>query len=189
MSAQSGPIMRGLFTAARFSRAAGAVMLGAALLFCSAFLSACQVRVPAGFETRFMEGAKRRITVGGRNDVNPLTATDENIHAGQRNFAAYCMVCHGLDGQNTGIPFADKMSPPVPQLSSTSVQAYTDGQLHWIIHNGISPSGMPASKEMFRDEEIWKLVLYIRHLPPKGSLGEPPVYGGDPGLSQLPQRH
>jgi hypothetical protein len=38
---------------------------------------------------------------------------------------------------------------------------------------------MPASKAVFGDEEIWQLVLYIRHLPPKGSLGEPPVYGGD----------
>jgi mono/diheme cytochrome c family protein len=88
------------------------------------------------------------------------------------------MVCHGLDGQNTGVPFADKMSPPVPQLTSNDVQAYTDGQLHSIIQNGISPSGMPASKSVFGDEEIWELVLYIRHLPPKGSLGEPEVYGG-----------
>jgi hypothetical protein len=38
---------------------------------------------------------------------------------------------------------------------------------------------MPASKEMFHDEEIWQIVLYIRHLPAKGSLGEPQVYGGD----------
>jgi hypothetical protein len=88
------------------------------------------------------------------------------------------MVCHGLDGQNTGVPFADRMSPPVPPLRSPSVQAYTDGQLHRIIANGISLSGMPPSRDIFRDEEIWQLVLYIRYLPPKGSLGEPQVYGG-----------
>jgi len=124
-----------------------------------------------------MEGAKRHLTVGGRSDSNPLATTEENIHAGQRNFTSYCMICHGLDGQNTGVPFADKMSPPVPPLSSPAVQAYTDGQLHWIIQNGIAPSGMPAAKEIFRDEEIWQMVVYIRHLPPKGSLGEPAVYG------------
>jgi hypothetical protein len=72
------------------------------------------------------------------------------------------------------------MAPPVPPLNSPSVQAYTDGQLHRIIADGIFPSGMPASKTMFRDEEIWQLVLYIRHLPPKGSLGEPEVYRGSP---------
>jgi mono/diheme cytochrome c family protein len=110
--------------------------------------------------------------------VNPLPASTQNIRAGQRNFAAYCMVCHGLDGQNTGVPFADKMSPPVPLLNSRAVQAYTDGQLHWIINNGISPSGMPAARDIFHDEEMWQLVLFIRHLPPKGSLGEPKLYDG-----------
>jgi len=143
-------------------------------------LAGCQVRQPGSFETSLMQGAKRRVMVGGKTDVNPLPASEENVHAGQKNFGAYCMVCHGLDGQNTGVPFADKMAPPVPELNSAGVQAYTDGQLHWIIRNGIFPSGMPASKDVFRDEEIWQLVLYIRHLPPKGSLGEPAVYGGEP---------
>jgi mono/diheme cytochrome c family protein len=158
----------------RLARARSAAILSAVLLL----VSACQVSTPGAFETKFMQGAKRRITVGGKSDVNPVVASKENIHAGQRNFTSYCMVCHGLDGQNTGVPFADKMSPPVPMLSAKSVQDYTDGQLHWIIQNGIAPSGMPAAKEVFRDEEIWQLVLYIRHLPPKGSLGEPEVYGG-----------
>ncbi len=142
-------------------------------------LAGCEVRAPGSFETKIMDGAKRRITVGGRSDPNPLPASEENIHAGQRNFASYCMVCHGLDGQNSGVPFADKMAPPVPPLKSPSVQAYTDGQLHRIIQNGISPSGMPAARDVFRDEEIWQMVLYIRHLPPKGSLGEPSIYGGE----------
>lgn len=152
--------------------------LGAAVVVSCLVLAGCQVRSPGNFETRMIQGAKRRITVGGRADQNPLASTSENIHAGQRNFTSYCMVCHGLDGQNTGVPFAEKMAPPVPPLNSPSVQAYTDGQLHWIIENGVSPSGMPASRGVFSDEETWQLVLYIRRLPPKGSLGEPQVYGG-----------
>lgn len=172
--------MRSVVIGVRLSWARSAV-LGTALLFLSGlFWSACQVRAPGNFETRFIDGAKRRITVGGKSDVNPLAATEENIHAGQNNFTSYCMVCHGLDGQNTGVPFADKMLPPVPPLNSAAVQAYSDGQLHWIIQNGISPSGMPAAKEIFHDEEIWQLVLYIRHLPAKGSLGTPEAYAGEP---------
>jgi cytochrome c len=152
------------------------VITAAALLV----FSACQVRTPGKFETGVMQSAKRYITVGGSSDINPLLPTQENIHAGQSNFGAYCMVCHGLDGQNTGVPFADRMGPPVPPLNSPAIQAYSDGQLHWIMQNGIFPSGMPASKDIFHDEEIWQLVLYLRHLPPKGSLGEPTVYGGEP---------
>lgn len=159
----------------RLLRAGG----GAVISIAAVLLIGCQVRTPGTFEAKFMQGAKRRITVGGRSDINPLAASDENLAAGQRNFTSYCMVCHGLDGQNSGVPFAEKMSPQVPPLSSPSVQAYSDGQLHWIIQHGISPSGMPASRDIFHDEEIWQLVLYIRHLPPKGSLGEPQVYGGE----------
>lgn len=139
-------------------------------------LSGCAGRTPPAWETAIIYGAKRNITVRGAKDRNPLTPSDEYIHAGQKIFAQYCMVCHGLDGQNTGVPFADKMSPPIPLLNSKNVQRYSDGQLKWIIEHGIFPSGMPASQGMFSDEEIWELVLYMRHLPAKGSLGEPKVY-------------
>ena len=142
-------------------------------------LMACQVRQPGKLETTFIQGFKRTVSVGGKSDLNPLPASQENVHAGQQNFSHFCMVCHGLDGQNTGVPFADRMSPPVPALNSESVQRYTDGQLKWIIDHGISPSGMPASKGILNEDEIWQIVDYIRHLPPKGSLGEPPVYGNE----------
>ena len=171
---QSSPMQRKLRLA--ITAVLGLVLIG------------CQVRAPGGFETKIVNGAKRRITVGGRSDANPLPASEENLRAGQRNFTSYCMVCHGLDGQNTGVPFADKMGPPVPPLNSAAVQAYTDGQLHRIIQNGIFPSGMPASKDVLRDEEIWQLVIYIRHLPVKGSLGEPPVYGGEAKPSEAGKR-
>ncbi len=137
----------------------------------------CQVRQPGSVETALVQNFKRTVSVGGKTDSNPLPASAENIHAGQENFAHYCVVCHGLDGQNTGVPFADRMSPPVPLLTSAAVQRYSDGQLKWIIDHGISPSGMPASKGILNDDEIWQIVHYIRHLPARGSLGEPPAYG------------
>jgi hypothetical protein len=64
-------------------------------------------------------------------------------------------------------------------MASAEVQAYTDGQLKWIIDNGIFPSGMPASRGMLGDQEVWQMVLYLRHLPAAGSLGEPRAYSGD----------
>ncbi len=50
-------------------------------------------------------------------------------------------------------------------------------KLKWVIDNGIAPSGMPGSKGILSDEEIWSTVLFIRHLPPAGSLGDPSMYG------------
>lgn len=149
-----------------------------ALLFAMC-LSGCRSTPPGKFETRSMQWAKHRITVGGKKDRNPLPPTSENIHAGQQTFGYYCVVCHGRDGQNTGVPFAAKMSPPIPSLAGSEVQSYSDGQLKWIIDNGIFPSGMPASKGILSDEEMWQMILYIRHLPPAGSLGDPRAYSGD----------
>ncbi len=148
--------------------------LGALLLA----LAACKATPPSRVETAVASAVKRKLTVRGKSDVNPLTASPDLVARGREDFSHYCMVCHGLDGQNTGVPFASAMSPPVPPLASPEVQAYTDGQLHWVIRNGLFPSGMPASRDILNDEEIWRIVLYLRHLPPAGSLGEPPVYGG-----------
>jgi mono/diheme cytochrome c family protein len=138
----------------------------------------CRAKPPGKSESQLVNWTKLHVTVGGKKDKNPLTASAESIEDGKQLFGSYCMVCHGLDGQNTGVPFAETISPRVPSLASEQVQAYSDGQLKWVIKNGIYPSGMPPSNGDFSEDEMWQMVLYIRHLPPKGSLGEPAVYGG-----------
>ncbi len=139
---------------------------------------ACRATPPGRLERALAAQLKRRLLVGGKAEANPLPPTEENLRAGRRAFSAYCFACHGLDGQNTGVPFAEAMSPPVPRLSSPEVQAYSDGQLRWVIENGLYPSGMPASRGLLNDQEMWSIVLWLRRLPPAGSLGEPAAYAG-----------
>ena len=140
------------------------------------FFAGCKVSQPGGIETKIATQMKQKITVGGKDVPNPLPATPENIREGQEHFSHHCQVCHGLDGQNTGVPFAEHMSPPVLSLASKDVQDFKDGQLKWIIENGINPSGMPAWMGIVDDHEMWKIVHFLRHLPPKGSLGVPAIY-------------
>ncbi len=139
------------------------------------FLSACKVSQPGSLETSVAHEVKQ-VTIGGKNQVNPVPDDPASVAAGARHFQHHCQVCHGLDGQNTGVPFARRMDPPVPELTSSEVQEFTDGQLKWIIEHGIAPSGMPAWKGLLSDEEMWQMVRYLRHLPAKGSLGVPDVY-------------
>jgi mono/diheme cytochrome c family protein len=141
-----------------------------------AMVAGCKASSPSKVERSVMRWTKHTVTVRNKSEHNPLPLTGENLAAGKEAFSHYCVVCHGMDGQNTGVPFADMMSPPVPQLNSLEVQSYTDGQLKWVIDNGIEPSGMPGSKGILSDDEIWSTVLFIRHLPPAGSLGNPPMY-------------
>jgi mono/diheme cytochrome c family protein len=44
-------------------------------------------------------------------------------------------------------------------------QNLTDGEIYYIIHNGVRLTGMPAWGESELDPDSWKLVLFIRHLP------------------------
>jgi cytochrome c len=151
----------------------GAVVLTASMLL---GLLGCRVSTPGSMEDKVMTEVKQKVTVGGKNDHNPVPDTPTSVEEGQEHFGHHCQICHGLDGQNTGVPFAQHMSPPVADLKSQDVQKYTDGQLHWILVNGINPSGMPAWKGVLEDDEMWKIVRYIRHLPEKGSLGAPQVF-------------
>lgn len=129
-----------------------------------ALLAGCSVSAPGSIETSFMNGLKRNVTVGGARERNPLPATAENIAQGRKQFQNYCTSCHGETGRNEGVVFAERMSPPVPRLDSPQVQRYTDGQLRRVIANGISPSGMPAWRQVLSEADMWQIVIYIRSL-------------------------
>jgi mono/diheme cytochrome c family protein len=143
---------------------------------CALVLSGCRANPPGKFETKVVTVAKHHIFVGGKKQKNPLPDTPQTLADGNEAFSHYCVACHGMDGQNTGVPFAERISPPIPSLASKEVQEYTDGQLKWILDNGISPSGMPGSRGTLSDDELWSIVVFLRHLPPAGSRGIPEMY-------------
>lgn len=147
-----------------------------ALVVAPALALGCKANPPGQLEQGIVTAAKHNLFVGNKAEKNPLAATAATLASGKGAFSHYCVACHGLDGQNTGVPFANRISPPVPSLASADVQRYTDGQLKWIIDYGIRPSGMPGSKGILSDDEVWSIVSFLRHLPPPGSLGEPSMY-------------
>jgi S-disulfanyl-L-cysteine oxidoreductase SoxD len=138
-------------------------------------LAGCKASAPGTMETRLATEAKK-VTIGGKDWKNPAPDTPEAIAEGKGHFQHHCQICHGMDGHNTGVPFAGTMSPEVADLGSKDVQDYTDGQLKWIIDNGIRLTGMPGWKDILEDDEKWKVVRFLRHLPAKGSAGIPEVF-------------
>jgi len=130
---------------------------------------------PGQIETRVMTRIKYW-RIGGKNQWNLEPDTQEVTRDGAEHFQHHCQICHGLDGQGTGVPLVSKMSPPVANLASARVQAYSDGQLKWIIENGIRSTGMPGWNGILEDQEMWRIVRYLRHLPAEGSQGVPSVY-------------
>ena len=139
-------------------------------------LSGCKADPPGKVETKAATFAKHHVFIRNKDQRNPLPSNADTWADGKEAFSHYCVACHGMDGQNTGVPFVDHISPPIPLLTSKDVQSYTDGQLKWILDNGISPSGMPGSKGTLSDDELWSIIVYLRRLPPVGSQGVPDMY-------------
>lgn len=149
------------------------LVAGAALLV---GMAGCKATRPGKLDTATVNFAKHHLFIGNKMQKNPLPLSPGTLADGKEAFSHYCVACHGMDGQNTGVPFADHISPPIPSLASPEVQSYTDGQLKWILDNGISPSGMPGSEGTLSDDELWSIVTYLRHLPSAGSEGVPAIY-------------
>ncbi len=128
------------------------------------YLTGCKAKPPSRIEKKLAHESKE-LVVGGKDWNNPVPDTPSSAKLGAEDFQRHCQFCHGVDGHATGVPFAQNMSPPVPDLAAKDIQSYTDGQLKWIIENGIRLSGMPRWKGLLQDEEMWRMVRYMRHLP------------------------
>ena len=58
--------------------------------------------------------------------------------------------------------------PKTPDMRGPETQSLSDGELYYIIRNGVRMTGMPAwgnAEDGDHDHETWMLVLFIRHLP------------------------
>ena len=151
-------------------------VVAAAVVVFTLGLAGCKANPPGKLETKVMSSVKHHFLIRNKKEKNPLPDTPDTRADGKEAFSHYCVACHGMDGQSTGVPFVDHISPPIPSLASADVQRYTDGQLKWILDYGIWPSGMPGSKGTLSDDELWSIVVYMRHLPPAGSQGIPEMY-------------
>jgi mono/diheme cytochrome c family protein len=94
---------------------------------------------------------------------NPLKGADVWREA-REHYQDHCAICHGRDAKGR-TDVGMNMYPRVPDLTSTEVQARSDGALFYIIQNGVRWTGMPAWKAEHTPEETWKLVALLRKAP------------------------
>jgi mono/diheme cytochrome c family protein len=103
---------------------------------------------------------------GARQLPNPEPATSENIRSGLEHWADHCASCHANDGSGA-TDLGRSLYPPAPDMRLPATQNLTDGELFYIIENGVKLTGMPAwgtgTPEGERDS--WHLVQFIRRLP------------------------
>ena len=96
---------------------------------------------------------------------NPVPASADSLRDGRLHFADHCAICHGNDG-SCDTMMGSGLYPKPPDLRLSETQNLSDGELFWIIENGVRFTGMPAfSNHHSSPEDTWKLVQFIRHLP------------------------
>jgi len=101
-----------------------------------------------------------------RQAQNPIPATPAVLAEARAHFADHCALCHGNDGSGQ-TEIGKNLYPKAPDMRQSETQSLSDGELFYIIHNGIRLTGMPAWGDGVpeRDQASWTLVHFIRHLP------------------------
>jgi len=101
-----------------------------------------------------------------RQARNPVPATSDVLAEARAHFADHCAPCHGNDGSGQ-TEIGQHLYPKAPDMREAYTQSLSDGELFYIIHNGIRLTGMPAwgDSPPEEDQDSWKLVHFIRHLP------------------------
>jgi len=105
------------------------------------------------------------IPATAKKTPNPVPPSADAVKAGMDHFADHCAVCHGNDGSGD-TEMGRHLYPRAPDMRQPATQNLTDGELFYIIENGVRLTGMPAwGGGHGGSDSSWKLVQFIRHLP------------------------
>jgi len=99
-----------------------------------------------------------------RGARSTISTTPETVAEGQNLYSTNCVSCHGATGLGDGD--AGRALTPSPALLAHMVQMpmAVDEYLIWSISDGGEPFGtdMPAFKDVLTNDEIWKIIAYMR---------------------------
>ena len=116
----------------------------------------------------FLARSMRSLATPGdvRSMRNPVERTDAVLAEGLAHFAEHCATCHANDGSGD-TEIGRNLYPRAPDMRAAQTQELSDGELFWIVENGIRLTGMPAWGTGTPEGEraSWVLVHFMRHLP------------------------
>ena len=153
----------------------GVLLLGAAVAIAASMLHGglSAKATPTRLEA-FLARNTRHLAIPGnaRLTQNPVLDSPEGQREARLHFADHCAICHGNNGSGD-TPIGNGLYPKPPDFRKPQTQELSDGELFWIIENGVRFTGMPAfssngnhiSANHGNGQDSWKLVHFIRHLP------------------------
>jgi len=116
--------------------------------------------IPIGFLPEYLDG---ELTLENAGDVlkNPLLANEINNERGAFVYHNFCSVCHGPTGAGDG-SVTKRGVPAPPSIKTEKIKNMKDGELYFIISNGIG--NMPPYNVQINRKDRWQLTQYIKTL-------------------------
>ena len=146
----------------------GVLIVGTAVAFLWVGSRGISARAEPGAIERSIALTMRRLATprGDKDRVNPVKPTPEVIAEGMAHYADHCAACHANDGSGD-TDMGRGLYPRAPDMRQAATQSLTDGELFYIIENGVRLTGMPAwsTGTPEGEEASWHLVHFIRQLP------------------------
>lgn len=96
--------------------------------------------------------------------TNPLPDSTEVIQTGKTLYEGKggCVKCHGASGRGDGEASATLSPPPRNFRHHGFWRHRSEGEIFWVIKNGIPGTAMIAFGSQLSDEEIWSIIRYER---------------------------
>ena len=147
-----------------------------AVLVCAVFVTSRFGLYPVGADNP--PSSIERMLAGRAMDVyaenhkpdgdNPVSPTAAALTVGAVKYEAHCALCHGGAAAKISA-MQNRFSPPAPQLVN-KIPHDPDAWIFWVTKHGVRMTGMPSWDGVLSDEEMWKIVAFIKHsnqLPPE----------------------
>jgi mono/diheme cytochrome c family protein len=157
--------VRKIIISISFIVAVVAVVIGGLLLYIRGHGFSAREE-PSWMEKVMAENARKIATPADAKTLrNPRAEQSADMIAeADEHFVEHCSICHGIEGRGD-TTIGRNLYPKVPDMTQSQTQELSDGELYYIIYNGIRLTGMPAWGSEDKPEAIWDLVSFIRRLP------------------------
>jgi len=102
-------------------------------------------------------------TRAGRDLINPLDNSPENLERGKQVYGVFCASCHGSLGDGKGHLISSGVYKyPVRTLVSDQMRKRPDGEIYHTISLGFGVMG--AHGFMIQPEDRWSTIHYVREI-------------------------
>ncbi len=124
---------------------------------------------PIGFVRYEYANTKDGYEAAGRELVNPMQLTKENLTDGKHYYTVFCSPCHGEKGDGKGHLVEIEKYSGVPAYHGDAASSrggmmkdLTAGKIYHTIMYGLNNLGSHASQ--LSPNERWKVVMYVQQL-------------------------